>query len=174
MNGLPVIIEYIRSYYQQSFKPVYLMLVMAMLGILIYLNYWERDINSLVSSYAWTGRFVSYYLLFGVPFGLSWLLQKFFYRGERIFMNKWFWVFLLIAPAIFAFRVCFNFHVPFLTDFFSGDLLYFWLNCSKWPIGFFVVTIPVYLIWKIKENPPDPFYGNGSIKGLKPYFLLMS
>ncbi len=173
MSSLSIIFEYIKSFYQQAFKAVYLLVVMGMLGVLIYFNYRQQDINTITAGYTWAGRYTAYYFLFFIPFVLSWILQKLFYRNSGFFRSKWFWMILVAAPAIFAFRVCFNFHQPLLAHFFSGDLLRFWLHCSKWPVGFFVVLIPVYLAWKIKDSDHEPFYGIRPVTRLKPYFLLI-
>ena len=144
-----------------------------MLCLVIYFNYFhslERITGATKLRINW---FVFYYLLFFVPFALAYFLQPLFYKGNRFFKNKWFWIILFIAPAIFSFRVNFTFHHPLVQQIWNGDEQLFWLHCTRWLVGLLAVILPVYIIWKIKDSMEMPFYGIRKIDNTKPYLIMI-
>lgn len=168
------IFKYIRDFYSKEFNLFYLLLILLMLGVLIYLNYW----HFLERRYAAGGRtrlqnFTGYYLLYFIPFAAAFALQLFFYKDCSYWRNSWFWIILLLAPAFFAFRVNFDFHETILEKIWSGDALRFWNKCLGWVIRVFVLLIPVFIIWLIKDKSTQPFYGTTALDDIKPYLWML-
>jgi len=144
------------------------------LGIWIYLNYW----HALESRFAAGGKtkwsnFIGYYLLYFIPFAAAFLLQLLFYKNCTYYQSYWFWIILLLAPAFFSFRVNFDWHQSFIKNTWSGDAQIFWLQSLNWVIRVFVLLIPVFIIWWIKDRNNQPFYGSTALNDIKPYLIML-
>jgi membrane protease YdiL (CAAX protease family) len=100
-------------------------------------------------------------------------LQLLFYKDCDYYHNYWFWVILLLAPAFFSFRVNFDLHQPVIDKIWSGNALVFWTKCINWVVRVFVVLIPVFIIWWIKDRSNQPFYGTAALKDVKPYITML-
>ena len=168
------IFKYIQDFYQKEFKPGYFLIVLLLLGIYIYLNYWQ----GLENRFAAGGRtrlsnFFGYYLLYLIPFATAFLLQLLFYKDCNYYQNYWFWIILLLAPAFFSFRVNFNYQETVVEKIWSGDAQIFWMRCINWVVRVFAVLIPVFIIWFIKDRHNQPFYGTATLKDVKPYLIML-
>ncbi|MBC7887900.1 MAG: CPBP family intramembrane metalloprotease [Ferruginibacter sp.] len=168
------VFKYIKAFYTREFNFFYLLLIITMLGILIYLNYW----HGLEKDYAAGGKtrwadFAGYYLLYFVPFAMAFLLQLLFFKNCRYFKNTWFWVILFLAPAFFSFRVNFDFHKAWVIKSFTGADQVFYLHCINWIVRVFVVLIPVFITWFIKDRPGQPFYGTRALGNKRPYIIML-
>jgi hypothetical protein len=150
------------------------MLVSLMVGLIIYFKYYHSlEFNIVHLGNSWLGSFAGYYLIYFIPFATAYFLQWLFYKKLLFHKNKWFWIILFLAPAIFSFRVNFNFLQPFIQQLWAGDEQLFWLHCSKWFVGLFAALIPVYIVWKIKDSKTEPFYGSYKLASAKPYLVLI-
>lgn len=168
------VFKYIRDFYSREFSLFYLLLVLLLMGTIIYFNYWHQ----LEKRYAgggnsWFSNFAGYYLLYFIPFAAAFALQLFFYKDCSYWQNKWFWVILLLAPAIFSFRVNFYFHETIFAKTWSGDTLKYWNKCLGWVIRVFVALLPVIIIWFIKDRNSQPFYGTKALDSIRPYLLML-
>jgi membrane protease YdiL (CAAX protease family) len=145
-----------------------------MLGLLIYLNYW----HNLETNYVNGGRtkwnqFAGYYLLYFVPFAAAFFLQLIFFKDCAYYNNYWFWIILFVAPAIFSFRINFDFHEIFITGKWKGDEQIFWLRSINWVVRVLVVLVLIFIIWFIKDKGTQPFYGIKLLNAAKPYFIML-
>lgn len=145
-----------------------------LLAMLIWLNYAQNLEAKYAAGETPARSFAGYYLLYLIPFATAFFLQRLFYNNCSYYGNTWFWAILLLAPAFFAFRVNFTFHQVFISDYFSADEQKFWIYCSNWVVRVFVLLIPVYIIWLIKDRKQQPFYGGGALQAIKPYLLLIA
>lgn len=171
---MSAVFKYIREFYNKEFNPWYFLLILVLLGGVIYLNYW----HFLERRYAAAGKtrwsnFLGYYLLYFIPFATAFLLQLLFFKDCTYYYKLWFWVILLLAPAIFAFRVNFNFHEDLISKIWTGDELQFWLRCINWIVRVFVVLIPIFIIWFIKDKSNQPFYGTRALDNIRPYLIML-
>ena len=168
------VFKYIKDFYTKEFNIFYLLLILAMLSMLIYFNYWHGLEKKLAAGgKTRLARFAGYYLLYFIPFATAFLLQLFFYKDCSYFKNGWFWAILFLAPAIFSFRVNFNFHKNLVIETFSGVDQDFYLHSINWIIRVFVVLIPVFIIWFIKDRTNQPFYGTKALDNVRPYLLML-
>jgi membrane protease YdiL (CAAX protease family) len=171
---LSAILKYLREFYQKEFKLSYFFIILFLLGIWIYLNYWHALENRFAAGGKTKWRdFFGYYLLYFIPFASAFFLQLFFYKDCNYYQNFWFWVILFLAPAFFSFRVNFDFHQSYIKDVWSGDEQLFWLRCLNWVVRVFVAMIPVFIIWFIKDKSNQPFYGTTALKDVKPYVIML-
>jgi len=171
---LTAIFKYIRDFYNKAFNPFYLFLVLLMMGTLIYLNYWHGLETGYVNAgHSRWSNFWGYYLLYFVPFTLAFVLQLLFFRNCSYFKKAGFWIVLLLAPAFFSFRVNFDFQEEYINKIWNGDEAIFWIRSLNWVVRVFVVLIPVYILWFIKDRKQQPFYGSRTLFSLKPYLLML-
>ncbi len=170
-----IIIDHIRTYFNQTFNAIYLLLILLMIGMLIYWNYWHGLEKHYVGGHAnHTLNFIAYYLFYFIPFATAFFLQYLFYSDCNYYSNKWFWVILFLAPAFFAFRTIFDFHHAFILNIFPESSASFYLYCSNWLVRVFTVLIPIALIWFIKDKGTQPFYGFKSISSISPYGIMLA
>jgi hypothetical protein len=168
------VFKYIKEYYDREFNLFYLLLIVLMLGLLVYFNYW----HGLEKKYAAGAKtklagFAGYYLLYFIPFATAFLLQLLFYKDCSYYKNAWFWVILFLSPAFFSFRVNFDFHRNWVLQTFTGADQYFYLYCINWIVRVFVLLIPVLIIWLIKDSTSQPFYGTKALDSTKPYWIML-
>jgi membrane protease YdiL (CAAX protease family) len=171
---LSAILKYLREFYLKEFKLFYFLIILFFLGIWIYLNYWHGLETRLAAGgkSKWS-NFLGYYLLYFAPFASAFLLQLFFYKDCNYYRNHWFWIILFLAPAFFSFRVNFDFQEIIIKNTWSGDAQIFWLRCLNWVVRVFVVIIPVFITWWIKDKNNQPFYGSAALKNIRPYLIML-
>lgn len=168
------IFKYIQDFYQREFKLSYFLVVALLLGFYIYLNYWHAlEIRFVTGGKTRFTKFFGYYLLYLIPFAAAFFLQLLFYKNCDYYSNEWFWAILLLAPAFFSFRVNFDLHQSLVEKAWSSDALIFWTRCINWLVRVFVVLVPVFIIWWIKDKGSQPFYGSAALKDLKPYIIML-
>lgn len=168
------VFKYIREFYLKEFNPYYFFLILLLLGSIIYLNYWHfLERRYVAGGKTRLSNFIGYYFLYLIPFAVAFVLQLFFYKDCTYYRNHWFWIILLLAPAFFSFRVNFNFHEGSLTKIWSGDTLKFWLHCVGWIVRVFVLLIPVFIVWLIKDKNNQSFYGTAALDNVRPYLLML-
>jgi len=172
---LTQVFKYIRTFYQKEFNLFYLFLIVLMLAVLIYLNYW----HGLEKRYAASAKtrlagFFGYYFLYAVPFFLAFFLQPLFYKDCDYYSNKWFWIIVLLAPAFFSFRVNFNFQESWILNRWPGQDKLFYLQSINWAVRVVVLLLPVVFIWFIKDKNNQPFYGTKALESLKPYLIMLA
>ncbi len=171
---MSAILKYLQEFYQKEFKLSYFLVILFLLGIWIYLNYWHALEARLAPAgkTKWRG-FFGYYLLYFIPFAVAFALQFLFYKDCSYYQNFWFWVILLLAPAFFSFRVNFDFHQILVKNTWSGDAQEFWLRCINWVVRVFVLLVPVFIIWWLKDKSNQPFYGTAPLNNIKPYLTML-
>lgn len=171
---MSAIFKYLQEFYNKEFRLSYFLIILFFLGFCIYLNYW----HGLEKKYAAGGstkwsNFCGYYLLYFIPFALAFFLQLLFYKDCNYYQNKWFWAILFLAPAFFSFRVNFDFHQLLIKNNWSGDEQLFWIRSLNWVVRVFVVMIPVFIIWWLKDKSNQPFYGTTALTNIKPYLIML-
>jgi hypothetical protein len=171
LAALTSIKEYIRSCYDAIFHPGYFIGIVAMLAVIISLNYG----TGLYPGNYRDHSFFSDYLLFLLPFSFAYLLQWFYFKNDRgSFSRPWFWILIFTAPALFAFRVNFVFPTTYLNDVFAAEDNRFLRSVINYIIKVFLLVIPVAGIWYVKDRKHFKLYGIGSSKNNKLYFLLLA
>lgn len=171
---MSAVFKYIREFYHKEFNLWYFLLILLLLGTVIYLNYW----HFLERRYAAGGKtrwsnFLGYYLLYLIPFATAFFLQLLFLKDCTYCYNRWFWIILLLAPAFFSFRVNFDLQENIINKIWTGDELQFWLRCINWIVRVFVVLIPVFIIWMIKDKSNQLFYGTKALDNIRPYLIML-
>ena len=171
---MSAIFKYLQEFWQKEYKLSYFTVILLLSALGIYINYrYGLDAQITAAGNTRWQVFGSRYLLYFIPFAGAFLLQLFFYSNCNYIKNPWFWVILVLAPAFFSFRVQFQWHYSFINNWLDGDLQIFIQRCADLVIRVFVLLIPVYITWYIKDKKNQPFYGAAPVKDVKPYFLLL-
>jgi hypothetical protein len=84
-----------------------------------------------------------------------------------------FWGILFIAPAIFSFRVNFDFHEAIITRLWKGDEQIFWMRSINWVVRVLVVLVLIGLVWWIKDKKNQAFYGIKALDSARPYWMML-
>lgn len=172
-SGISVIVKYLKSFVASLHK-TYTMLIILMMSIFIFINYhynFERGFLASRSSPA--ESFIGYYLLYLIPFAAAYFLQKIIPENKKRITGRHFKIMLIIAPAIFAFRVCFTGHKAIIGYYFHGDEAIFWNACVSWVLRAALTVLCIYCVWKIFDKENKTFYGISSTPYLKPYLIMV-
>ena len=174
MQPLNSILKYIREFFSKEFNWPYALLVILLLGVIIYFNYWHGlEKKYAAGSSTWVNGFAGYYLLYLIPFAFAFFLQPLFFKDCSYYNSKWFWIILFTAPAFFSFRVNFNFHKQWIIDTWPGEERVFYQYCINWLVRVFVLLIPVAVIWFVKDKAAQPFYGTKPLNAVQPYLIML-
>jgi len=171
---LSVIFKYIRNYYQQEINLYYFLLILLLTAACIWLNYgYQLELRHIRGGETKPGHFLGYYFLYFTPFALAFFLQPLFFKDCAYYKNHWFWIILVLAPAFFSFRVNFDLHQLLIKKIWAGDEQEFWIRSLNWVVRVFVVLLPVYIVWWIKDRNNQPFYGSKALNSIKPYLVML-
>jgi len=154
------IIQDIRAYFIETDKPV-LLICMLVLSVGIYLNY-AFDVNYYINQQSQSQQFIYWYLIFFsslcLPYCVGYLLYS-----ENTFKNGRFLLLLILAPALFAWKMSAWFFFSFSDQ--SIENVY-WNRVVYWPLKLLVMLGGLMIFWKY-FNKENHFYGVGT-SGFKP------
>jgi len=165
------IIGYLRNYFQSINRSVFLLTTL-LVAIAITCNYTLSIEPDIVALSTWPLRIAGFFMLFGFIFSAAWALQ-FLVSPATIPTDRFFFVLLLLAPAIFALKITFGEVAGYLTAHLPYPWNQYWNKVLDWPLKLLAVAIPVIALWQ-----PGRFEGpvaGVQFKGfrVKPYFLLL-
>jgi hypothetical protein len=160
------IVGYVKDYFLNIDKRIFLLSTL-FLGVVIFINYYfnlEKEIIRLPFGQKFTAWFLIFFSSFSFPYLLSFLFKK------KIVTDRKFFLFLVLAPAIFAWKISSVVQFDFSNDAIENK---YWNQIAYWPFKLLVVSGCIWLVWKVFENK-QPFYGFNT-KGfqLKPYWLML-
>lgn len=162
------IFRYIRSYIWSINWLVFLPSFF-LISFLVYLNYGQY-LHGRIRSYGEEQQFVTWYFIFLGVFAFPYLLHYFFEK-KRWFYNWQFVVLLVLAPAIFAWKMVYNIGGNWSDDMYKNA---YWSAVLYWPLKLLVVTTVLFLLWYGFDRKEQPFYGLSSrYFHAKPYWLML-
>lgn len=164
---MKTIFFYLREYFA-AINKVVLVLATVFIAAAIFLNY-HFDINGSINERGGLAEYAGWYIVFFTAFATGYALHAIFNRSD-IFSNKKFLLLLIIAPAIFSWKMVYPVNFYFTADFFAND---YWNHIVYWPMKIAVVAFLLGII-AILFPQKDVFYGVQS-RGLslKPYLLML-
>jgi len=151
--------------YLRNINWVVFIVTSLILSYLVWYNY-TYDLNDeLLSSSSFTNRFFGFYFLYAAAFIITWLVCTRFFQGTSF--TKYFFLLLVIAPAIFSLKVSLQVSTfILLEDNYLNTIL-------QWPLKAIAATFSICLLWKAGKN-------TGLLPGVRiepfnarPYFLLL-
>jgi hypothetical protein len=165
-------ISLLSDYFRNTDKWV-ILLISIFVGSLVFINYkygWENKIWNAGSA---EERFFRFYFLYLFAFAGAYFLQQLIKPN----VPKSFWPFLaivLIAPAVFAFKVSFYQHRSLFDKLFPFPSNRYYFTLLDYPLRFLFVLVAVWLLWRWIK-PAYPFCGL-SFKNfqIKPYLILLA
>ena len=152
---------YIQSYYNKVYNRAYFIAIAGMMALLLVCNYsgilshTARNLPGILTDY----------LVYFLPFALAYLLQWICYKEPQSYFSKgWFWIIVLVAPAMFVGRI----NISFIDSNYKNlaDAIAQYL-CKA-----IVLVVPVIVYWYIKDRKFLPLYGIKPVKNLHLYFIL--
>ena len=162
---------YLRNYVQSINRSVFLLTTL-LVSIAITLNYTLSIEPAIVALSSWPLRIAGFYMLFGFIFSAAWALQ-FLVAPATIPTDRFFFVLLLLAPAIFALKITFGEVASYLTANFPYPWNQYWNKVLDWPLKLLAVAIPVMTLWRLGrfEGPVAGVQAKGF--NVRPYLLLL-
>ncbi len=158
--------------YRSVFKPAYFLLAALLMALLLAFNYYFRPHPILVGLTPGGAATITYFL-YMIPFAIAFLMQALFYKDYSHLQNPWLWSIILVAPAIFCFRINFDFFGFFIGDgVISADQQY-WFYTFNRLMKIICLLLPVSLCWLLKDVSVSPIYGFGGKFKWQPYALLV-
>lgn len=161
------LVAYLKAYSQWIDKRV-LFFSTLFTALLIFCNY-SFGVNKAIYKLPYYWQFPAWYVLFLLAFAVGYWLQQ-VYTKTQLFQQKRFLALLLIAPAIFSWKMAYRVDVSLATDFFVNE---YWNAVVYWP---FKVTVITLVLWAVHQtfDRQQPFYGV-TMKNfsLRPYLLML-
>lgn len=161
------IVGYLREYITSLNKNAFLFSTL-FTALLVYGNY-HFGLNKYIGKLHGLWPYLAWYTLFLCAFGVAYWLQKIF-EGATVFHHRKFIALLVVAPAIFAWKMVYSLRLSFATDIFENE---YWNAVVYWP---FKVVVIAGVLWLLHcfFNRGEPFYGL-KVKGFspKPYAVML-
>lgn len=161
------LIAYVVAYARELNKVLFFILTL-FTAIAVFVNYHFQVNRSIFRLPEW-GEYIGWYLVFAVTFGFGHRVQAAF-SGSNIFKNRIFLLLLLLAPAIFAWKMAADVAFEFSGDVFENE---YWNNVVYWPFKVVILTGMVYMMHRFFDRE-QPLYGTAT-KGftLRPYLFML-
>ena len=170
------ILEYIRLFYHEEFRPLYFIYIGLLLSAVIVLNYsldFERVYIQHDNRLVMTGL---YWLLYAIPLALA-LLGRVWFNGEsEILRNGRLWALCAFAIVPIALDASTNLRFHDLVKNFGVHLhISLWVaKCLNNFIEFLILFIPAGIYWYYADRREMPLYGfTRKNFDVWPYFVML-
>ena len=137
-------------------------------ALAVFCNY-HFHLNRRVNQLHGMWPYLAWYGIFLLAFAFGYWLQRIFLHST-VFSNRKFWLLLLLAPAIFAWKMAFAFEITFSTDPLKNE---YWNAVTYWPFKVLTITVLLWLVHAFFDKD-EPFYGV-TLKNFwaKPYLIML-
>ena len=162
------ILNYIVDYYKTINKRAFIACT-CLVALMIYVNF-HYNIDSDIDAYGSTGiRFLFRTGVFLVAFAIPYLFYYFF-EGKKYFSDHLIFLLIFLSPAIFSWKMVMNTEFRLATD---ESWNYYWNQVTYWPIRLVVMSLILFIIWRIAFHK-ESFFGL-TTKKLKwtPYVIML-
>lgn len=161
------IVGYVRNYFISVNAWVLLFSTLFTAGA-VFCNY-HFQLNRKIVGLENPWEYLAWFALFLLAFSVGYLLQVIF-LSSPVFSNQKFRQLLLLAPAIFAWKMSASFHFTFFVDFFKNE---YWNAVVYWPFKVAVIASMLILVHRL-YNKGETFYGVTTTDFFaKPYFFML-
>ena len=161
------ILGYLKDYFVTTDKRI-LALSTLFTALSIFINYY-CGLNRSIGSFSEFYQYLSWYLVFLFAFSFAYLMQAIL-LGSKIFRNRKFILLLLIAPAIFAWKMSFDVEWDISNDIFKNT---YWNQVIYWPFKLVVLTIILLIICKLFDQGKKLYGVNFENFNATPYLLML-
>jgi hypothetical protein len=170
---LKFLLRYIVQFFSKECPPAYFLAVTIMLAVPVYFNYAHHLDPTQFISEKRIGKFMLYYLLFASVYSGAFIIQKKIYKNAIPYSNTSV-LLILLAPAFFAFRLCFNWQEPWVKANAPAGFVQYYLQTTGWLVRGLILILPVYIFWRLTHKSREPFYGMKPIPSVRPYLFLLA
>src|SRR4051812_20594089 len=136
------VLGYVRDYFTGVDKRIFL-LSSFFISLFIFINYYS-GLNRKISVLNQSSQYLCWYLVFLIAFSFAYISLALF-RKEWIFRNRDFLLLLLVAPAIFSWKMVGNTNFKISTDPLKKV---YWNHVIYWPFKLIVTTTLLFITWK--------------------------
>jgi len=159
---------YITDYFKSLNRKVFIACSL-LAGLMIYLNfYYEIDLT--IDEFdSISVRFLIRYLVFLMAFALPYFFY-FLFERKNYFKSPLILLLIFLSPAIFSWKMVMNTELHLSNNSYWD---YYWNQVIYWPARLIVLSLTLFIIWKI-------FYSKESFFGLtvkyfnwKPYLIML-
>jgi membrane protease YdiL (CAAX protease family) len=146
------ILNYLKNYFIGADKRM--MVICCLLATTgIFFNY-HYELNRKINATPRHIQYLAWFLVFSMAFVIPYLIYSFL-KKANLFTKSRFLIVVFAAPAVFAWKMGFNFNIPFTH---STELNTFYNQVIYWPLKLLIISVILFIIWK-KYEPKQPFYG---------------
>jgi membrane protease YdiL (CAAX protease family) len=174
-SPLKTLLGYLRRYYEEEFRWGYFLLVAAFVFFSVWANlHWKISALHTGSGLHHEHRFLHNLLLYAVAFLIPLLLYIPFAKERSWLRNPQFWLLVLFALSLYAFRVYFYGHQLVYEKYKDEPHIHFWIKCLNNLVPMLLFSIPVFCWWYFNDRQNQPLYGLSKKHFFaKPYFLIL-
>lgn len=160
------IIAFLRDYFVSVDKRV-LFLATLFTALLVFCNYYF-ELNRSIRQLDTTLQYLCWFFIFLFAFGCGYALQFLF--SPSFFINRRFLFLLLLAPALFSWKMVYALDYSFSPDYSENR---YWTAVVYWPFKVAVITAALYLVYRA-AGKQQSFYGvTLSNFSIRPYLLML-
>jgi hypothetical protein len=165
---MKTIVNYIKQYITDTNKK-YFIALSAFTAVLVFINYYFRLDDLIRKNNSFPVKLLLWYavflIAFAVPYLFIYLHKPFTHSGKKIFLFL-----ILIAPLLFALKLCLDIPLPFSSN---KNWNNYWNHIVYWPLLLLIIAGILFILWK-KVEKDQPFYGIKT-RGIdwKPYGLML-
>lgn len=161
------IVAYLYDYFINIDKIIFISSTF-FISVAIFINYYF-GLNEALKELPPFTEFAGWYFIFLTAFSFAYLLAKFLNKDYFV-ISKQFIFLLLIAPALFAWKMAYPVQFFFTSDKNENT---FWNLIIYWPFKLMVMVMVLYALWKLFHKD-SPFYGCSAKKfTFQPYFIML-
>jgi hypothetical protein len=187
---MKTLLKYFKHHFQDNFNWQLHLMVMLFCFVCLcsnfFINWWEifdtkwieGNFEDDIIDGMFRGKLI-YFLVFFLfycfaYFGTS-LICIVFTKDWEWLRNREFWVISTIGLAIISFDIGFYWDAAMVKWAVPPQIYYFSARVFDRLVSLFTNVLPLFILWKITQQPKDNFYGL-TLKGgtLKPYFLMIA
>lgn len=164
------IFGHLRNYFLEVDKRTF-SLSCLFIALAIFINYYH-GLNKRISILSMEQQYLCWYGIFLAAFSFAYIWLTLFTRKD-LFRYKKFVVLMLLAPAIFAWKMSYRFSINLSHEELQNA---YWNQVIYWPFKMLVISMILFVLWKFFSST-DSFYGlstrNFSAKPYGAMLLLM-
>ena len=160
------IVGYLKDYFLSVDKRIFILSTL-FIACGIFINYYfklEKVIIRLPVYQKYFAWFLIFFIAFAFPYLLSFLFKK------RILVNQKFFFLLVVAPALFAWKLASNIQFDISPDILANK---YWNYIIYWPFKLLAIGGCILLVWRLFEKD-QPYYGFSTKHfEIKPYLIML-
>jgi CAAX amino terminal protease family. len=168
---MKAIIGYLRDYIRSVNRLVFIYITL-FTALMVVLNYrWGLE-STIYNLPSYGLQFAGFFLLFTFIYSTGWLIQGYFSK-QSLATDRFFYVLLLAAPAIFACKTTMDWASEWASSNMAFPWNRYWDRVLNWPLKCLWVLLSVMGLWKWGRYP-QPVAGlpAGGFP-IRPYLLLL-